>query len=115
MKIGDRIRELRKEDDLSREDLAQKLNLSYSAIAKYESGYRVPDDDTKRNISKYFNVSLDYLMGLSDIKNPYEEKNIDVDEFLKELAKGAKERGIKFDSESPADLLDFYEFIKNRK
>lgn len=71
MNFATRLKELRKENHLDREDLANKFNLSYSAIAKYETGIRTPDDDTKKAFAKYFNVSLDYLMGESNIRNPY--------------------------------------------
>lgn len=71
MSFANRLKQLREEKNLSRDELANKLNLSYSAIAKYETGNRSPDDETKKKIAEYFNVSLDYLMGVSDIRNPY--------------------------------------------
>lgn len=91
MKFKDRLIQLRKENNLSREELANKLNLSYSAISKYETGIRTPDDDIKKKMAEYFNVSLDYLMGVSDIRNPYNEKTLgekypeinDVEEAMK--------------------------------
>lgn len=117
MEFKDRLLQLRKEKNMSREELAKKLNLSYSAISKYETGARTPDDDIKKKIAEYFNVSLDYLMGVSDIRNPYkeeDEKLSDLDKFLLELKKKAIERGIEFNEDSVDDLLDLYEFIKSR-
>jgi len=73
MEFKDRLLQLRKEKNMSREELAKKLNLSYSAISKYETGARTPDDDIKKKIAEYFNVSLDYLMGVSDIRYPYKK------------------------------------------
>lgn len=75
MNFGERLKELREEKKLDREDLAKRFNLSYSAIAKYETGIRTPDDATKKAFAKYFNVSLDYLMGESNIRNPYKEND----------------------------------------
>ncbi|SDX05623.1 helix-turn-helix domain-containing protein [Tepidimicrobium xylanilyticum] len=117
MEFKDRLLQLRKEKNMSREELAKKLNLSYSAISKYETGARTPDDDIKKKIAEYFNVSLDYLMGVSDIRYPYkeeDEKLSDLDKFLLELKKKAIERGIEFNEDSVDDLLDLYEFIKSR-
>lgn len=74
MNFASRLKELREENNLERDDLANKFNLSYSAIAKYETGIRTPDDDTKKAFAKYFNVSLDYLMGASNTRNPYNDE-----------------------------------------
>lgn len=93
MNFGNRLKLLREEKGLLREDLATKLNLSYSAISKYETGNRTPDDEIKIIIAKFFDVTLDYLMGNSDIRNPYkktskEESDIStsLDEMKKQLA-----------------------------
>ncbi|WP_411680459.1 helix-turn-helix domain-containing protein [Clostridium thailandense] len=70
MDFGDKLKFLREEINLSREDLAVSLNITYSALSKYETNNRFPDKDTLKKIAKYFNVSLDYLMGLTDVRNP---------------------------------------------
>jgi len=117
MEFKDRLIQLRKENNMSREELANKLNLSYSAISKYETGIRTPDDDIKKKIAEYFNVSLDYLMGVSDIRNPYKEEDkklSKMDKFLLDLKEKAIERGIEFDENSADDLLDLYIFLENR-
>ena len=46
----------------SQEQLAEQLGVSRQAISKWESGKAVPETDTLISISKYFDVSLDYLM-----------------------------------------------------
>lgn len=71
MEFGDRLKFLREKNNLSREELAVALNITYSALSKYETNNRFPDKDTLKKIAQYFNVSLDYLMGLTDIRNPY--------------------------------------------
>ena len=48
--------------ELSQEQLAEQLGVSRQAISKWESGKAVPETDTLISISKYFDVSLDYLM-----------------------------------------------------
>lgn len=63
---GNRLRLLREEKKLNQEDLAGILSVSTSAIGMYERDFREPDDDTKIKISKYFDCSVDYLLGITD-------------------------------------------------
>lgn len=69
--LSERLKMLREESNMTKSDLALELNLAISSISQYESGDRIPSDEVKINIAKLFDVSLDYLMGLSDIRNPY--------------------------------------------
>lgn len=94
--LGDRIKTERERLGLIREDLGHKLGVSYSTIAMYEQGNREPNNDTLLKLSKIFNCSLDYLLGVTSNKNPKELleerlKNLNIDEaelkFLKELFK----------------------------
>ena len=63
-----RLKELRTEKDISQEELGSMLNLSKSTISLYESGKRESDFNTLNKIAQYFNVSTDYLLGNSDIR-----------------------------------------------
>ncbi len=60
-----RLKELREHKGLTQKDLAQKLNLTQSTIAYYESGKKLPTVDTLKSLAKFFNVSTDFLLGLS--------------------------------------------------
>lgn len=64
-----RLKELRQKSNITQWQLAEGLNLSPSSITMYENGRRLPDIPTIINIAKYFNVSVDYLIGNSDIPN----------------------------------------------
>jgi len=66
MGFAKRLKGLREQKGLEREDLAKSLDLTYWAIAKYESGGRTPDLDTISKIAQFFNVSVDYLLGRTD-------------------------------------------------
>lgn len=66
--FGDIIKELREEKNLTRDELANNLNISYSALAKYETNKRFPDKVTLTAIADYFSVSTDYLLGRSNVK-----------------------------------------------
>lgn len=62
MTIGEKIKEVRKNFDLSQYGLAEKLNVSRQAITKWETGEGLPDTENLKNMSKLFGVSIDYLL-----------------------------------------------------
>ncbi len=66
MNIGERIRTYRKENALSQEQLAEKLNVSRQAITKWESGKGLPDIENLLVLARTFGVSLDELVGEDD-------------------------------------------------
>lgn len=68
MTTGERISSLRSEHGLTQLELAQALHISNSALSQYESGARTVSDDLKFKFASYFDVSLDYLMGRTDIR-----------------------------------------------
>ena len=57
---------LRKRDDLSQQDLADKIGISRSQIGMYETGLRMPSREVLEAIADTFNVSLDFLVGRVD-------------------------------------------------
>ena len=69
--MGERIKKLRKEADMTQEDLADLLGVQKSAIAKYESG-RVSNIKRSaiKKMAQRFQVSLSYLMGFDDGSAP---------------------------------------------
>lgn len=70
MGFNERLRQLREEKGMDREQLAARLDMSYSTIAKYEAGSRFPDQDTLLKLADIFDVSTDYLLGKSDFRRP---------------------------------------------
>lgn len=73
----ERLKQLRKEKGLIQKELADIFHMQNTAISKYELGERNPDQETLIALAKYFDVSLDYLTGISDIRNPYKEDKDD--------------------------------------
>lgn len=69
------IEELRKERDWTQAELAKQLNISQQAISKYEKECREPDIDVLIRIAKLFNVSVDYLLGMTDSPNNTSSQN----------------------------------------
>jgi transcriptional regulator with XRE-family HTH domain len=69
--LGKRIKELREEKGLSQIELAKLLNISNTTLSQYETNQRVPSDEIKIKLAEFFNCSVDYLLGRTDIRNPY--------------------------------------------
>lgn len=84
--IGKRLRKLRNEKKFTQKDVASFLNISDRTIGYYESGQRNPDPETLQKLADFFDVSVDYLLGRTDIKNP-EESTIDdeISKIMKDL------------------------------
>jgi len=68
-----RLRELRKENKYTQEEMAKKLGISTSAYGFYEQGKIIPDTLKVLEMAKMFDVTTDYLLGLVDNKKPLED------------------------------------------
>lgn len=84
---GDRLSELRKDKGLTQEKFGQIINVNRDSISTYETNKSEAPYDVIIKIAKYFNVSLDYLFGLTDDPISYNPKNIIKlpDDFPEEL------------------------------
>ena len=71
--IMKRLKELREQKNLTQAQLSKFLNISASTIGMYEQGRRFPDENLLKHISQYFNVSIDYLLGLTNIPNTIDD------------------------------------------
>lgn len=67
---GERLSDLRKDRGLTQKELADKLQIHVSSLSLYERNQASPDDSVNVKIAKYFNVSLDYLLGITDYERP---------------------------------------------
>ena len=61
-----RLKELRKENNLSVTQLAKDLGLSYNAIRRWENEIQIPNIEMLALIAKYFNETPNYLLGFED-------------------------------------------------
>ena len=73
MNLGNKIAELRKKNNLSQEELAEKVGVARQTISKWEIGDTTPDINQVKIISKIFNISIDELVD-NDINNVIVEK-----------------------------------------
>jgi len=74
--IGTRLKSLRHEKNLNQEELATIIGVSKAMVSHYETGKDNPSDNKKVEIARFFNVSLDYLLGVIDEPVPYYSKEI---------------------------------------
>ena len=65
MRIGERIKYLREAKGLTQKDVATKLGLESAAISKYELNLREPNIEALKKLSEIFEVSTDFLLGLT--------------------------------------------------
>jgi transcriptional regulator with XRE-family HTH domain len=68
-KFGDRLKDLRIENNLTQKDIAEKLNTGKSTISNYEKNNRLPDINVISMFADFFKVSVDYMMGKTDKRN----------------------------------------------
>lgn len=143
MTLAEKIKKARTEAGLSQEQLSEKLGVSRSAVAKWESGKGLPDVDNLKNIAKLLNVSVDYLLDDGEaldemvMREPYNLANygkglkyskkdrVIRDKFPnaeiysvlaeKKLTKGEKvvDNALGFLTDAPFGIPEFINFLKN--
>lgn len=89
MDFSEKLKTLRKKNGDTQSKLALKLNVSQNAIYNWENGKREPNLDTLLKISDLYNVSVDYLMGISE----KEERICDLTTFTDEIDDYTQELG----------------------
>ena len=83
---GEVLKRLRKEKGITQEDLAKQIGVARSLIGMVEANRQEGGRILTTKVSKYFNVSMDYLEGLTDKKEPPTDSNEPlVTNFLKFL------------------------------
>lgn len=75
MNLKDNLKRIRKENNLSQEELAEKLNVSRQSVSKWEQGITYPEMDKMLEICKLFNVNIDDLIN-GDIKESNNTKQV---------------------------------------
>lgn len=99
-----RLRELRIEKGLLQSDIAKIINKSERTVGFYETGERDMGTETLSKLSDFFNVSIDYILGKTDMRNIEDDFKF---AYHKET-EGLSEDEIK-------EALEFYKLVKNRK
>ena len=66
-----RLKEIREDKDLLQKDVAKVLKISQVQYSRYETGIRLIPLDKIDILANYYNVSVDYLMGRTNVRKPY--------------------------------------------
>ena len=77
MTLGERIKRQRNKMGLTQMSFAKAFQVSNGAIAMWETNKRQPDNDTLLRLADFFGVSVDYLLGREEIKNPPNVYDVD--------------------------------------
>ena len=118
MTLGEKLKEARKQAGLSQEQLSEKLGVSRSAVAKWETDNGIPDVDNLKVISRLLNVSIDYLLDDGEamtelvMREPY-----NLSDYGKGIRKTKKDRAIyeKFPDAKIYTLLAEQKLTKSEK
>lgn len=122
MDISHNLKKLRLEKGLTQIELSKNLNINRATYAHYETGRREPDIETLKLLADYFNVSVDYLLGNSDIKTTPNSKEDTPAEKISKLVKENKigTLAAHFDGEDITDddvedIKNFIEFVVEKR
>ena len=66
-----RLKDLREDSDLTQQIIAQHLNVKQNTYCQYEKGTRQIPIELLVRLAKFYNVSVDYILNLTDRKEPY--------------------------------------------
>lgn len=91
MSIGSGIKNLRKNKNISRKELAEKLDIQYQTLANYENDNREPNSEILIKIANFFNVTIDSILGITYSQEIY---SLEEKEHIKKY-RALKDNGIK--------------------
>lgn len=102
-----RLKELRIEKNLSQSKLAELFNISQQAVSHYEKGLRDIDSSLMKNLANFFDVSTDYLLGITNVKNYTDDPNVTIalhsDTDYDDLPQEARD-----------EIFNFIDYVRNK-
>lgn len=103
MTFGERLKSLREENDEKQSDIAKLLFVTNGMISFYEKNIHFPNDPKALiTLALHFNVSLDYLLGMTNVKSPSQ-----LTAFYSSISS--------LSTESLLDLSEYIEYLKFRE
>ncbi len=105
--FAQRLRELRKNKNITQIEFARQFNIATGTIGMWETGKRQPDYDTLLSIAKYFDVSVDYLLGKEDSQT--------LDEQLEGVEFALFGEIHDLTEEEKRDILSYVQFKKSQR
>ncbi|MCX8074892.1 MAG: helix-turn-helix transcriptional regulator [Clostridia bacterium] len=114
--IGDKLRELREELNLTQNEVGEKTGCTVSMISSYEINRREPDLDTLKRLCNFFDVSADYLLGRTADAKSYNPNNLPVKQ--RELLKYFNKLPLNYQDDviriARLNLLDYENALTNK-
>lgn len=108
MKLGERIKQLLGERKETQRDLARRFGWGDSTVSQYVKGEREPDLETVGKLAKYFEVTVDYMLGRTS--NRLETLDPHLPDNWEQLFRSLSQQGI-----APQDVENAIELIKTYK
>ena len=103
-----KVKELRRKMGLTQVQLAERLNISQSALSTYETGRINIDNDTLRKIARFFDVSIDELLGIEASEIPKKPEISEAEYALTNEIRNLSEQEMK-------EVLDFVRFKRTQR
>ncbi|MCU5063559.1 helix-turn-helix domain-containing protein [Bacillus cereus] len=102
--FGTRLHTLRKERKLRQEDMAKQLGIARTTYAMYEQGNREPDYSTLIKLANFFEVSIDYLLGTTEMRQVTDiQEDPELYQWFEDIKNATPQKR--------AELKKFWEFI----
>ena len=96
MSIGERLKEMRENNNYTKKYVADSLELPYSTYNNYETDAREAGSKTLKKIAKFYNVTIDYILGVELSNDVIKEMNNNPElKELFEVARGSEKENIK--------------------
>ncbi|PRT27530.1 helix-turn-helix domain-containing protein [Bacillus thuringiensis] len=105
--FGTRLHTLRKERKLRQEDMAKQLGIARTTYAMYEQGNREPDYNTLIKLATFFKVSIDYLLGTTEMRQVTDIQDPELYQWFEDIINATPQKR--------EELKKFWEFIIQRE
>ncbi|MES0334774.1 MAG: helix-turn-helix transcriptional regulator [Candidatus Magnetobacterium sp. LHC-1] len=115
MELHKRLRLLREESGMLQKDMAEKFNMPRPTYNGYETGKREPDLALIKAFAEYFNVSIDYITGKTDIKNESKNDALVVDGIKLDKIYIGMAKDLQVNKISPTQLQKIIELLKEER
>lgn len=106
--FGDILRRLRERENITREEFAKKIGITYAALSKYETNLRQPDYEILTKIASFFDVTTDYLLGIEHEESP-KSADSELTPYQQEVIDFFNSREDLFFHDHPGDIRDALE------
>ncbi|MFF5993427.1 helix-turn-helix transcriptional regulator [Lysinibacillus sp. KU-BSD001] len=116
--LAKRLKELREERGYFQKFVADELGIKSNTLSGYENGSRMPDPAMLSKLANLYKVSVDYLLGRTDIPNTNQVNNGDKSFFVSKIATEFPDIDLMFkdmESLTAEEMKEVYEYIKFKK